>query len=103
VKVTPQRILLTERFAEPAQVFGAVVARHARDPVLRYSTRLNLLRLAQKLGIGRFDANLIIAVAQHRAEKCAPLTPVKSSWWITPLAIAITQGAIIFSAWLIVS
>jgi hypothetical protein len=35
--------------------------------VLNYSRRLELLDQADRLGIGRFEANLLIAEAQHRA------------------------------------
>jgi hypothetical protein len=63
---------------------------------------MNLLRLAQKLEIGRFEANLIIVVAQHRAGNREPLASARQSqWWVTPLTIAMTQAAIIFSAWVI--
>jgi hypothetical protein len=33
--------------------------------VLRYSDRVKLLRDGERLGIGRFRANLIIAMVQH--------------------------------------
>jgi len=35
-------------------------------PVLRYSQRRELLAVAQRTGIGRFEANLIIAAVRHR-------------------------------------
>ena len=37
--------------------------------MLTYSDRLELLDEAGKLGIGRFDANLIIAAVQHRYDR----------------------------------
>lgn len=35
-------------------------------PILRYSQRQALLKVAARLGIGRFEANLFIAAVQHR-------------------------------------
>lgn len=35
-------------------------------PILRYSVRQRLLKQADRLGIHRFEANLIIATVQHR-------------------------------------
>jgi hypothetical protein len=35
--------------------------------VLHYSDRVTLLRSAQRQGIGRFEANLLIAITQHQA------------------------------------
>jgi hypothetical protein len=49
-----------------ARYFAATVARETRGPVLRYPVRQNLLNRAAKLGIPRFDANLIIAAAENR-------------------------------------
>lgn len=49
---------------------SAVLTHEVEDamdgPVLRYSERTRLLRRAEQLGIGRFDANLLIATVQHR-------------------------------------
>jgi len=50
----------------PAASFGQIAADEIRDGVLPYSRRLGLLGTAQDLGIGRFEANLIIAAVQHR-------------------------------------
>jgi hypothetical protein len=43
--------------------------------VLHYSDRVTLLRSAQRQGIGRFEANLLIAIIQHRS----PPTPTNSA------------------------
>ena len=53
---------------EAAARFAALVRQHLGGPVLCYEDRQSLLRAAAGLGIGRFDANLIIAAVQHRAE-----------------------------------
>jgi hypothetical protein len=50
----------------PATTFGQIAARQIHDGVLPYSRRLGLLGTAQELGVGRFEANLIIAAVQHR-------------------------------------
>ncbi len=52
---------------DPAQQLAAAVALALDGCVLRYSRRVILLDHAQKLGIGRFEANLIIATVQHQA------------------------------------
>jgi hypothetical protein len=50
----------------PFQVFAGEVGQRLEGPVLRQSQRRRLLASARKLGIGRFEANLIIAAVQHR-------------------------------------
>ena len=40
--------------------------RESDEPVLRYSQRLALLEEAERRGINRFQANLIIASVQHQ-------------------------------------
>jgi hypothetical protein len=39
--------------------------------MLRYSQRLALLQRATRMNIGRFEANLIIALVQHRSRGAA--------------------------------
>jgi hypothetical protein len=46
--------------------FVAAVESAMEGPLLRYSKRIELLTMAEKLGIGRFQANLLIAQAQQR-------------------------------------
>ena len=57
--------------ADPQSVrtFAQQVALATTGPCLRYSRRLHLFELAEDAGIGRFDANLIIAAIEHRAGK----------------------------------
>lgn len=52
-----------------AQAFADHVATHLEGSILRYSVRLALLREAQRRGIERFEANLIIAAVQHKADR----------------------------------
>jgi hypothetical protein len=53
--------------ADVEREFLAEISRRLSGEVLRYSERRRLLRRAEGLGIGRFQANLLIATAQHRA------------------------------------
>jgi hypothetical protein len=53
-------------FQSPANAFAEFASEQIAGPVLSYSKRLGLLRAARRLGIGRFEANLIIAAIQHR-------------------------------------
>jgi hypothetical protein len=71
---------------------------------LRYSQRLKLLKRADHFGIRRFDANLIIAMVQHRMPHTQqPEDSRKSSWLPTVTAFALTQGLIVAAAyWLLV-
>lgn len=48
------------------RAFTYQVAIATQGPVLRYSQRLRLLKLANDAGIARFDANLIIAAIENR-------------------------------------
>jgi hypothetical protein len=54
--------------ASRAQVFAELVVGQLQGDLLRYSARLDLLRQADRMGIERFEANLIIAAMQHRAD-----------------------------------
>lgn len=65
----------------PASLEAFVSAIHAYDdePVLRYSQRLSLIKLAAKLNIRRFDANLIIASIERTTRPMPAPQPAKSS------------------------
>jgi len=67
--------------------------------VLRYSNRLALLASAAKLGISRFEANLIIATVQYR-HNTPPPPPTTGSFWPMLIAFVITvQAAIVLAVW----
>jgi hypothetical protein len=77
-------------------------------PVLRYSHRTRLIRAAERSGIGRFEANLIIAAVQHEAgerraaERVRPSQRTCPSWLssaLAALAALATQAAILFGFW----
>jgi hypothetical protein len=84
-----------------AVVFTTAVeeALHSCDGALRYSKRLELIREADRLGVLRFEANLIIAVCQNRH----PAPPVSRGsiqrWFPTLACIALVQLTILWTAW----
>lgn len=83
-----------------AAVFSIAVqeALQSCDGSLRYSKRLDLLDEAQRLGINRFEANLVIALCQnHRAEAARPGST--SSWLPTLACIALVQMFVVWLAW----
>ncbi|MGA2497733.1 MAG: hypothetical protein ABSH20_08330 [Tepidisphaeraceae bacterium] len=63
--MTDKNVCPTTRVAEI--VFIDEVRQRLDGRVLRYSCREELLSRAEELGIGRFDANLLIASVQHHA------------------------------------
>jgi hypothetical protein len=88
-----------------AGAFAQYVSRNLRPPVLAYSQRVEFLREARRLGVGRFEAHLIIAAAVHRlgvgAEGDAPSRgPSWLAGWAMPLvACAVVQSIILVAAW----
>ena len=51
---------------EAAERLAQLVRQSLRDGVLSYTSRQDVLKAARRLGVGRFQANLIIAAVQHR-------------------------------------
>jgi len=49
-----------------AETFAELVKGSLEEGLLRYSARLELLGQAARLGVGRFEGNLIIAAVQHQ-------------------------------------
>lgn len=72
---------------------------HVRDCVAREPlvNRHSLLRVAQRLQIGRFHANLVIAAVLHERPDRVTATRVSTppSHWSLLAAIAVTQGALL--------
>jgi hypothetical protein len=88
----------------PATAFAQLVAQELEGPILRYSKRQALIREAERRGIGRFEANLIIAAVQHQAGRAAPLREAKpddSSHWRTAIAACAVQGLIFLAMYLL--
>lgn len=89
--------------------FVRAVIERLDGTVLRYSLRLELLDIAGRLGLTRFDANVIIAQVQHHAGiyDARLAEPPKAPLWsrrLLPLVVAIgMQAGLIFAAWRIVA
>jgi len=87
------------------RAFAAAVSSSLEGPILRFSRRQQLIRQAERLGIRRFDANLLIAAVQHRSrsEKAAKMVetkPAPSPWRFAAIGFAIgLQTIILFGAW----
>ncbi len=95
--------------APPAEVvdasaeFADVVLACIDGPVLRYSQRLVLLRDAERRGVGRFEANLIIAAVLHRhgmAQEYELAPAGRGMGWLAPVLTFVgLQSAIVLGAW----
>ena len=98
----PQRPIHPIR-PSPAASFADVVRGRMDGPVLRYSHRTRLLHHAERCGIGRFEANLIIAAVQHEVGQRRDVEPVRpgASWVSAVLGFVATQGAIASGIWLL--
>ena len=93
--------------APSAATFAQLVRDRIDGSILRYSHRAQLIGEAEQRGIGRFEANLIIAAVQHEAGERRASEPVAKpsrSWvWVGPLvAIVATQGAIVGALWALI-
>jgi len=92
---------------EAAERFARLVGQHLNGPVLCYEDRQALLRVAGRLGIGRFDAALIIAAVQHRAdgdtlvERAARNEPSRSisRWWPAAAVFLVVEISLSLFAW----
>ena len=90
-------------FDAPAAERFAVLVRYSLiGPLMPYSTRQALLRKAGRMGIGRFQANLIIAMVQHEAggsPLSGPDAPGGISWvWAV---VGVVQVLIVVGAYLL--
>ena len=84
--------------------FATEVARRLEGPVLRHAERRRLLASARRMGIGRFEANLIIAAVQHerRPEEMIRAPQARRRWGLGPVALVIgIEMAIAWGAWLV--
>jgi hypothetical protein len=89
---------------DPARQFAAEVQSKLAAGLLHYSDRLALLRTARRLGLSRFDANLLIAAAQHErpSPKAAPLPPPSRQMpraLVALIAFLLIEMAIGITAW----
>jgi hypothetical protein len=85
---------------DPSADFAEWVRGQLEGPVLRYSARLRLIKEAERRGLGRFEANLIIAGALHRVgmEQEYEMRP-RGEWLAPVLTFLILQSALIVGAW----
>jgi hypothetical protein len=87
---------------DKVNAFGRLVASHLVGKVLPYSRRMELLNIAEKLGIGRFHANLVIAAVQHEFAEMIPTQNVARYRWRWPAAIfsvIAIQALVLLAAW----
>ena len=88
----------------PCGAFAAEVETRLEGPVLRQAQRRRLFGIARRLGIGRFEANLIIAAVQHerRAAGAAGVIdppPDAPSRWPQLLCGALAVGVQALIGW----
>ncbi|HWE04346.1 MAG TPA: hypothetical protein VG326_18220 [Tepidisphaeraceae bacterium] len=86
--------------------FADHVASQLDERLLHFSKRQALLKTAERLGIGRFHANLIIAVAQHQAGETAmpsarPQPARKGASLVTVFVVVLIQTLIISAMWFV--
>ncbi|MFI5379769.1 MAG: hypothetical protein ACHRHE_10760 [Tepidisphaerales bacterium] len=86
-------------------VFIDEVRRRLDGRVLRYSCREELLRRAAELGIARFEANLLIATAQHQAS-CDTGSPLprqrrRPPTFALAVAVLVLQSIVMLGLWVI--
>ena len=73
----------------------------AGSAVLRYSQRLELLRAARRFGVGRFEANLLIAAVleRHRHQAAERDTAPWPDGLLQVGTFLLVQGALLLGAW----
>ena len=85
---------------DPSADFTEWVRGQLDGPVLRYSARLRLLKEAERHGLGRFEANLVIAGVLYRAGMGQEYELRPRAEWIAPvLTFLVLQSALIVGAW----
>jgi hypothetical protein len=93
--------------ASKAQAFAERVAAGLDGPVLRYAIRRTLLRDAGRMGMGTFEANLIIAAVQHERRRAGVPTqeqqePARARGLVSfgpLLVIFLVEAAVALGAW----
>lgn len=82
----------------PSAHLAELVAKQLEDGVLRYSSRTYLLSVAQSLGVGRFQANLIIAAVQHQTERSVAQSETAHFGWVSKSLVVLLLQALIFAS-----
>jgi hypothetical protein len=86
-----------------ARRFEMMVREAMQKGPMRYSQRLAILKMAGAIGLGRFEANLILAIEQNRQFPAHPANldePSRNSNSLfTFVCIALLQSLILVGAW----
>jgi len=99
---------LAARAAQPepskARAFAERVEAGLDGPVLRYTTRRKLIAEARRLGIGDFEANLLIAAVQHERRGTAVPSPRRGTAVPSPVTreASPAQGLAYFGSVLVI-
>jgi hypothetical protein len=105
MQAAPQPVPMIDASQHRAKAFAQFVVDRLDGQVLRYSTRLELLKIAERIGIGRFHANLLIAAVQHQAGQPATCPPTSAGRHANRRTIALIvlliQSIILLAAWLL--
>ena len=101
--VTPPLPAVFEVSPETVRRFSRMVRDHLEGQILRYEPRQLLIRAAGRMGIDRFQANLIIAAVQHAqpataAVDSAPAAPM-SRWIPGAVMFLLIQAAVAALVW----
>lgn len=92
------------RPADPSADFADYVRNRLDAPILPYSNRLALLKEAQRRGVGRFEANLVIAQQMHRQGMTYQYNiKPKSTRLSLLLTVALLQTAIAVGFWWLIA
>jgi hypothetical protein len=84
--------------------FESIVKSALTSAPLRYSRRIALLKAGEALGLGRFEANLILAIEQNKLHPVS-FDPPRRSWFPTAalLTAGVIQSGLIAAAWWVMS
>ncbi len=98
----PTRAPVVVRSVRAVRFEGMIRTALSAGP-LRYSQRLALLKAAEAMGLGRFEANLILAI-EHNREHPVVLDTPKRNWLpvSSVLLFAGIQSALIAAIWWLV-
>jgi hypothetical protein len=88
------------RAADRSTDFAEWVKNHLDGPVLRYSQRLRLLKEGERRGLGRFEANLVIAAVLYREGMGQEYELKPKVEWVAPVVtFLVLQSVLVAGAW----
>jgi hypothetical protein len=85
-----------------ARQFVEYLAARVPQTVLRYSERLEIIRTARRFGIGRFEANLLIATVLERHHRVSEeeQPPARGHPVLSSVAVFLAaQAAVVLGVW----